>query len=73
MLEISLVAVPKGAQRARRGPSGAARGPRACREGPMVGQNDLLKPKKHCFQYRMLRMTMKASVIWWTHFGLKGP
>ena len=46
MLEISLVAVPKGAQRARRGPSGAARGPRACREGPMVGQNDLLKPKK---------------------------
>ena len=49
MLEISLVAVPKGAQRARRGPSGAARGPRACREGPMVGQNDLLKPKKHCF------------------------
>ena len=33
----------------------------ALREGPRVGQDDPLKPKKHCFQYKMLKKTMKAS------------
>ena len=50
MLEISHAAVPKaapgGPQRPRQGQLGALG---ACREVPMVGQNDLLKPKKHCF------------------------
>ena len=42
------------------GPSGAV-GAFGGPWGPRVSQDDPLKPKKHCFQYRMFKITMKAS------------
>ena len=65
MLEISHPGVPK---ETPGGPQGQLGALGACREGPMVGQNDLYKPKMTylsqkniVFQYRMLKITMKAS------------
>ena len=63
MLEISHPGVPK---ETPGGPQGQLGALGACREGPMVG--DLLKPKMTylnqkniVFQYKMLKITMKAS------------
>ena len=55
MLEISHAEVPK---RAPGGPQGPLQGQLgalgACREGPMVGQNDLYKPKMTYLSQKIL-------------------